>query len=510
VADNTSFDPTRKSGTTLTPVDGIAPSDAVQADSPAPLAEPEFKGQVPVTAMPAQADQRTAAARTTGSGVAMQPIPIVGAQNYLSASPPVTRVQAANDGSTEVTGVIQAAIDACPPGGVVSLPAGVYLSGMITLKSNMIFRLEQGATLKGTLDVTKYRDTSPPTDNDQLSNCKKALIYAQQADNVIIEGPGTIDGSGEAPQWNGKEPTRPMAIFTAMCTNVTIRDLAVKNAAMWAVVNLEGDGVTVRNVDVDSTIGATRDGIDLVDCHQALVEGCTVKSEDDSICIKSGSLFGVKDVLVRNCTINGSGVANGLKFGTASKGSFENVTFDTIQVSHVEQAAMAVESVDGASIKGITFKNITIDDVGTPFFVLLGARNPPENIGSIDGVTFSNIRGNASRHSWGALISGVPATPDGTAHPVQNISFEDVDLVMKGGLAKGEAPTSTPEYEGGYPDPRQSGAGGVLSAWGMLIRHADGVSMKNVKLRTSAPDARKAIARRQDVENWSQVNLSAQ
>ncbi|HYR10202.1 MAG TPA: right-handed parallel beta-helix repeat-containing protein [Longimicrobium sp.] len=64
---------------------------------------------------------------------------------------------AAGDGVADDTAEIQAAVNACPPGGTVFVPAGVYLiegtdpvdgAGGIKLKSNMTFQMAPGATLK--------------------------------------------------------------------------------------------------------------------------------------------------------------------------------------------------------------------------------------------------------------------------------------------------------------------------------------------------------------------------
>src|SRR5262249_51868534 len=156
------------------------------------------------------------------------------------------------------------------------------------------------------------------------------------------------------------------------------------------VVNMETDDLVIRNITVDSTHGGTRDGIDVVDGRHVLIEGCTVKSEDDSICLKSGVARGLDDVIVRNSHVLQSGVANGLKLGTASVGAFTNITFDGIDVRGVEKAAMAVESVDGAKIENVVFRNITFHDVGTPFLVLLGDRGirAPRTVGSVNGLRF--------------------------------------------------------------------------------------------------------------------------
>src|SRR5262249_46148661 len=153
--------------------------------------------------------------------------------------------------------------------------------------------------------------------------------------------------------WQGSsqqhpEATRPMLIYNALGNHIAIKNLTLKNAAMWGLVNLETDYVTIQNVSINTPFGGTRDGIDIVDCHHVIVEGATILSQDDSICLKSGTRRGVDDVTVRNCHIVRSIVANALKLGTASYGGFSNVTFDTIEIDQADKAAMAVEAVDGA------------------------------------------------------------------------------------------------------------------------------------------------------------------
>ena len=109
---------------------------------------------------------------------------------------------AKGDGKTKDTASIQAAIDSCSAtGGTVELKDGVFISGMITLKSNIDFKIDTDATLKGSQDDADYPDTHPATTNGQLINCNKTLIYAESAANLRIIGAGTIDGSGSNPKW---------------------------------------------------------------------------------------------------------------------------------------------------------------------------------------------------------------------------------------------------------------------------------------------------------------------
>jgi hypothetical protein len=222
-----------------------------------------------------------------------------------------------------------------------------------------------------------------------------------------------------------------------------------------------------------------------VDGQHVLIEGVTVSSEDDAICLKSGVARGLDDVTVRKSHVLVSGVANGLKLGTASVGAFTNITFDTIDVARVDKAGLAVESVDGAKIQNVVFRNITLHDVGTPFFVLLGNRGikAPRTVGSIDGVRFENVTADSVRHDWGSIVSGV--VDNGQTFKVTNVAFQDVHVTMKGGVAA--APGDPPEYAGQYPDPN---LWGEVPAYGLYLRHADGVSFTRTTIDVDATDAR--------------------
>jgi glycosyl hydrolase family 28 len=411
---------------------------------------------------------------------------------------------AKGDGTTKDTHAIQAAIDACAgTSGTVLLQGGTFLSGMVTLKSDLVFHVDATATLLGTQDDADYPSTNPPTNNTQLKNCRKTLVYAESAKNIRIEGGGTINGNGNTPKWIGPsslhpEATRPMVIYTALCTNVTIQNLTIKDAAMWGVVNLEADTLAIKNLNIDTPLSGNRDGIDVVDCHHVTIDSSTIRSEDDSICIKSGSRFGVDDVTVKNCHIKQSIVANALKFGTASYGSFKNVIFQDIVVDQADKAAMAVEAVDGADIANITFQRITFHQVGTPIFILLGDRGTTpagdvHKIGTIDGVSFQDVTGDNMKYNWSSPISGLAA--GGAVYKIKHLTFHNVHITNKGGL--GAVPADPPEYAGQYPDPN---LWGNMPAFGYFIRHADGVAFSGCVTDVTPADARKAIEQR-DVAN---------
>jgi hypothetical protein len=412
---------------------------------------------------------------------------------------------AKGDGTTLDTAAIQAAIDACAPtGGTVLLSGGTFLSGTIQLKSNITLWIDKGATLKGSRYLNDYPMLSPPTDNKQLSNCQRALIYTVSADNVAIEGGGTIDGQNAAyDHHDAKEFMRPMAIFTVVSTNVRYKNLRVENPCTWGIVSMEVTGLYVGNLDIKST-DITRDGLDLVDCHQATVENCTIDAGDDGICLKTHSAVGLQDILVRNCTIKSN--TNALKFGTPTYGPVNNITFEDITIKRARYAGIALEAIDGSDEKNITFQRITMDSVGSPFFVILGDRgstpaNQPKKIGSIDGVVFKDIKARNATDKWGALISGTIV--NGVTYKPKNLSFTNVDITFDGGDAL--VPGNPPEYVGQYPE---ANMWGDLPAFGYWFRHVDGVSMMDCTSALSGNDARKWIVL-DDVQNFSNASTGS-
>ncbi|HET7537171.1 MAG TPA: glycosyl hydrolase family 28-related protein, partial [Candidatus Didemnitutus sp.] len=158
--------------------------------NPTPLSRRQWLGRVttPVLAASfgstlvtdsAAADSRTMAASAGESSL--------GARIY-----DVRRFGAKGDGATLDTAAVQAAIDAChrDRGGVVSVPAGDFVVGTVELKSNVTLRLAAQGRLLGSANPADYR----AGDGLPASNGNIVLLFAANAENVSIEGNGTIDG----------------------------------------------------------------------------------------------------------------------------------------------------------------------------------------------------------------------------------------------------------------------------------------------------------------------------
>jgi exo-poly-alpha-galacturonosidase len=112
----------------------------------------------------------------------------------------VTSFGAVGDGATVNTRAIQAAIDACSPGGKVVIPAGVFVSGALFLHGDMTLQVAAGGTLLGSANAADYPYNFLLYDYSTDPRFY-SLINAHTYDygtlrNIRIVGPGTIDGNG--------------------------------------------------------------------------------------------------------------------------------------------------------------------------------------------------------------------------------------------------------------------------------------------------------------------------
>ncbi len=396
------------------------------------------------------------------------------------------------DGVTVVTQQLQKLLDECSDrgGGVVYLQGGVYLTGCVEMRKNVALYIETDATLKGVTDIASYGvklSRNHPNLNNLVQGPQKSLIYGDSAENVSILGGGTIDGSGDFPGPYGSESLRVCAILLVGCAGASIRDLCVIDAGMWTIPLTECDGLYIRDININSCWYPNRDGIDICDCCDALIENCAIKSDDDALCFKSGNESGCDNVLSRGMFLI-STQANGIKFGTYSYGGFKNCVCEDCVIKDTRTCAICVESVDGGLIKNLAFRRINIRNVESVFVIIVGDRckTPPwgeKRVGHIDGVVFENIEAENVLRSYGTYIGGLRR--EDVVYPVKNILFDRVNVTFRGTVT--EVPSIPDEYSGQYPE---SDCFGILPASRFFIRHAENVVFTGCSFLTALPDAR--------------------
>ena len=451
----------------------------------------------------------------------------------------IKKYGAVGDGKTLNTKAIQKAIDAANKnkGGRVVFSKGEFLSGSIVLKSGVELFFEQGAILLGSTNPEDY----------PKYEAIRALIIANEAKNIAVNGKGSIDGQGRElalaidslhhtgvridPKYNYRrmrpEDARGKLISFVKCDSITMLNITLKDSPGWVQCFTNCKNIVIDKVEVNSTAYWNNDGIDIDGCENVRITNCKVNAADDGICLKSETPgLENNNIYIAKCSIRSS--ANAVKFGTGSYGSFKNVTIEDIEVYDTFRSAIAIESVDGAEIENIKVSNITAVNTGNAILIRLGHRNG-DKPGYIKNVSIKNVKVQVPfgrpdinydmrgpevdyfHNPFPASIAGIPG------HLIENVTLENIEITYPGRASKGMAyhPLSrlkdVKENIKGYPEFTMFGE---LPCWGFYVRHVKGIEMKNIKLVLEKEDFRPAFVF-DDVENltmkaidmpWDKIN----
>ena len=273
---------------------------------------------------------------------------------------------AAADTARLSTDALQSAIDDCSAagGGRVVVPTGAYKTGTIVLKSNVNLHLEHGATLYGSRDLADYRRLKPGYLSLRTQTETIQLIYADGAENVVIDGHGTIDGRGgsfKKLSWNDEGITRPHLLRFIACSDVTVKDITLRNSGCWMQHYLACDRLRISDIKVFNRNNYNNDALDLDGCHDVVVSGMIADSDDDAITLKSTSPRLCEDIVITGCVV--SSHCNAIKLGTETNGGFRNISISGIVVKPSDDqstqyfgrprgiSAISVEMVDGGVLR---------------------------------------------------------------------------------------------------------------------------------------------------------------
>ncbi len=277
---------------------------------------------------------------------------------------------AIGDGMTLNTRAIQQAINSAESagGGRVIIPPGIYKSGTIFLKNNIILDVQPGATILGSENINDYTEMTWGHNRDRQPY---HLIMAKDVQNITISGGGTIDGNGPAfwqphnpkddPQWimpKAKKISPLMEIQN--CQNVRIQDVLLKTGGGWTLHLYDSDLIHVNRVQIlNHLFSPNGDGIDITGCFDVTISDCIIKTCDDAICLKTtGDSRECKRVTVTNCIIECSCAA--LKLGNESFRDISQVTLSNCTIFNSSRA-FAIYAESAGTIEDIAVSNIVCD-----------------------------------------------------------------------------------------------------------------------------------------------------
>jgi len=401
----------------------------------------------------------------------------------------ITAFGAMADAKQNNRAAIQRAIDerAARGGGVVRIPAGQFTSGALRLRTGVALWLDHGAVLVASKDPAQY-EARRSTDRLPPNSWERAFILAEGVERVAILGYGTITGAGFAkPSVQGKplEPFRPRLVSFEHCREVRVEGVTMRDPDRWTLHFYDCDSVQVRGLCIRAgyDIGNS-DGIDVDGSRNVVISGCEIVTGDDCIVLKTTNYLGeprpCENVTVSNCTL--STRAAGLKIGTETYADFSNITFTNCTVfgsGLFRPDGLCLEAVDGARVRGVSVSNISMRHVRTPVFVRVGPRGASSRL---EDIVIANVV--AVDADTTSSITGIPM------RVVENVSVSDARIVMAGGGDSSLSEIEVPEKEGAYPSGRMFGR---LPAYGFYVRHARGVSLRNISISCDRADARPAL-----------------
>jgi len=427
---------------------------------------------------------------------------------------------AKGDGTALDTAALQAAVNACTAdgGGTVLIPAGTFLIGTLEIKSNVTLHVSAGGKLLGSPHGNDYHpvDAIPLRGDSTLEDGNWALIFAVNAKNVTIEGPGTIDGQGiqfhsavrgTPPPSGIGGSKRPYHLLFYRCENLRVRDIDLLESAYHSVRVIQCRRVHMDGLYIYNRVNGNNDGFHFISSEYVMVSNCTVMSQDDAC-----ALFGS----CRYVTITNSSFSTRWSCFRFGGGVAQDIAISNCVLYQVYGCPIKFHGVQGSRFENISFSNLVLDDVTGPIHISIGPRTPrPAGSGPtpvdalaeesnqpavVRNVSFSNIHGTVttnpqqlpgfpfeSGYRPGEKISCITLNCVGGAI-LENVSFENIHLTFGGGgTAEDAARRDLPQIAGEYF------MLGPMPAYGFYARNASAITLSNVRFELASSDSRPAL-----------------
>ena len=269
-------------------------------------------------------------------------------------------------------------------GGHLNVPAGIWFTGPITLKSCIDLHLDANAVILFSTDRDLYPIINTVFEGLDTRRCESP-VNADGAHDISITGAGVIDGNGDAwravkkdkltsaqwknllalggvvygdvwypdegfvkgqsiadmnvpkgnlseAEWNEiKSFLRPVMISLRNCENVLLEGCTYQNSPCWNIHPLMCKNVIIKDVTIRNPwYSQNGDGIDIDSCENVIMVDSNLDCGDDGICVKSGKdedgrrrARPCRNIIIDNCTVyHGHG---GFTVGSEMSGGVENV-----------------------------------------------------------------------------------------------------------------------------------------------------------------------------------------
>lgn len=377
----------------------------------------------------------------------------------------ITDYGAVGDGRTDCTEAFRKAIAAAHDagGGRVVVPAAVFCTGPIHLRSGVNLHVSKGAVVKFSLDPNDYLPVVYTRFEGTECMNYSPLIYAHQQQDIAVTGEGTLDGQADDENWwrwkttqggdvkaltnqaesgvpvpqrlyGAKARLRPNMIQPYRCRNVLLEGVTIRNSPMWHIHPVLSTNVIVRNVSVIGH-GPNNDGCNPESCTDVLIEGCSFDTGDDCIAIKSGRNAdgrrvnaASENIVIRNCRMkDGHG---GVVIGSEMTGGVRNVFAEdcTMDSPNLDRALrIKTNSVRGGIVENIHLRNSTVGQVAEAVVLVnfyYGEGDTGSHVPTVRNIYLENVTSRKSK--YGLFLKGYDRAPITGIH-LKDCAFDNVE-----------------------------------------------------------------------------------
>lgn len=318
------------------------------------------------------------------------------------------------------TNAINTAIEKCSKsgGGVVVIPAGLWTTGPIKLKSNVNLHTQNGAFISFTSDLKQYKLIESYFEGSKVIRCESPIMGVG-LENIAITGQGIFDGNGAvwrpvkmgkmtAGQWDElvksggvlskdgkiwypskgayegneernkhpkkqtienmepyKQALRPVMVSLVNCKKLLLDGVTFQNSPAWNVNPLMCEHLTLLNLTIRNPwYSQNGDGLDLESCRIGSVTNCRFDVGDDAICIKSGKDKEGRDrgkptelFVITDCVVYHA--HGGFTIGSEMSGDVRNIFVKNLTFNGTD-CGLRFKSVRG---RGGVVENIWMEDI---------------------------------------------------------------------------------------------------------------------------------------------------
>ncbi|MBP2198952.1 glycoside hydrolase family 28 protein [Pantoea cypripedii] len=374
------------------------------------------------------------------------------------------------DGHTVETSAIQKAIDSCSQhgGGTVKLEPGVWLSGPLTLKSNVSFIIPKNTTLQAVDDKNAF----VPAFIGQQAQKREAFIMADNIYNSSISGGGSINGNGDKTWWpdalalrkevrsghpeaftdrykgiplaNGMP--RPWLVEINNSSFIKINNIHLENSPMWNLVLRKSHNIDVDRIQINNPPESPNtDGIDIVSSTDINIKHADISTGDDHIAIKSG-IKRASGETSGNINISHSimRLGHGISIGSETINGIGNVSVSDVNFVNSENGIRVKSGRDRGNLIGpFIINNVSMTNVATPLLITDSYSGQAGAAGNslvspieyndltqttplISGVSVHNLKATNARYAM--ILSGLPEAP------IKNLKIDNVSITAEQGI----------------------------------------------------------------------------